>query len=71
MRQIGDRAVYGNPLLPDFMVFFGLERIAVVLAWHGSLLVRHVDGGCLYQDYWPFVLAGWRSFSRDRRYLLL
>ena len=21
MRQIGDRGVYGNPLLPDFMVF--------------------------------------------------
>ena len=21
MRQIGDRGVYGNPILPDFMVF--------------------------------------------------
>jgi urea transport system permease protein len=27
MRQIGDRGVYGNPELPDFMVFMNLEEL--------------------------------------------
>lgn len=27
MRQIGDRGVYGNPLLPDFMVFLNWETL--------------------------------------------
>jgi len=27
MRQIGDRGVYGNPLLPDFMVFLNWESL--------------------------------------------
>jgi len=27
MRQIGDRGVYGNPLLPDFMVFLNWEEL--------------------------------------------
>lgn len=41
MRQIGDRGVYGDPLLPDFMVFlnwqelpwywFGMDNLAVAL----------------------------------------
>jgi len=31
MRQIGTRGVYGNPLLPDFMVFLQLEGAALVL----------------------------------------
>ncbi|MDX1809274.1 MAG: urea ABC transporter permease subunit UrtC [Sulfurospirillaceae bacterium] len=33
MRQIGDRGVYGNPLLPDFMVFMNLK--ALPWFWHG------------------------------------
>lgn len=33
MRQIGDRGVYGNPLLPDFMVF--LNWHALPWFWHG------------------------------------
>jgi len=42
--------------------FFGLgKELPVVLAWHGSLLVRHVDGGCLLQDYFGFVF-GWLAF---------
>jgi urea transport system permease protein len=32
MRQIGDRGVYGNPLLPDFMVFLNWEQ----LPWYWS-----------------------------------
>lgn len=27
MRQIGDRGVYGNPILPDFMVFMNLKEL--------------------------------------------
>jgi len=33
MRQIGDRGVYGNPELPDFMVFLNWEELPWF--WHG------------------------------------
>lgn len=33
MRQIGDRGVYGNPLLPDFMVFLNWTELPWF--WHG------------------------------------
>lgn len=33
MRQIGDRGVYGNPNLPDFMVFMNLKELPWF--WHG------------------------------------
>jgi urea transport system permease protein len=33
MRQIGTRGVYGNPLLPDFMVFLNWQDLP--LAWYG------------------------------------
>ncbi|MBL8583737.1 MAG: urea ABC transporter permease subunit UrtC, partial [Rhizobiaceae bacterium] len=33
MRQIGDRGVYGNPVLPDFMVFLNWKELPV--AWWG------------------------------------
>nr|WP_218188424.1 hypothetical protein [Desulfosarcina cetonica] len=33
MRQIGSRGVYGNPLLPDFMVFLNWK--ALPWFWHG------------------------------------
>ena len=33
MRQIGDRGVYGDPLLPDFMVFLNWD--ALPWFWHG------------------------------------
>lgn len=33
MRQIGDRGVYGNPILPDFMVFLDLNELPWF--WHG------------------------------------
>lgn len=33
MRQIGDRGVYGNPLLPDFMVFLNWD--ALPWYWYG------------------------------------
>ncbi len=33
MRQIGDRGVYGNPILPDFMVFLNWKELPWY--WHG------------------------------------
>ncbi|MCS5588197.1 MAG: urea ABC transporter permease subunit UrtC [Porticoccaceae bacterium] len=33
MRQIGDRGVYGDPLLPDFMVFLNWQELPWF--WHG------------------------------------
>ena len=33
MRQIGDRGVYGNPVLPDFMVFLNWHKLPWF--WHG------------------------------------
>lgn len=33
MRQVGDRGVYGNPLLPDFMVFLNWESLPWF--WYG------------------------------------
>jgi urea transport system permease protein len=33
MRQIGNRGVYGNPLLPDFMVFLNYKELPWY--WHG------------------------------------
>ena len=33
MRQIGERGVYGNPLLPDFMVFLNWQELPWF--WHG------------------------------------
>jgi urea transport system permease protein len=49
MRQIGDRGVYGNPLLPDFMVFLNYKELPWF--WHGfdqfwfaALMVMLVPG---------------------------
>jgi urea transport system permease protein len=41
MRQIGDRSVYGNPLLPDFMVFLNWDKLPWY--WHGF-------------DFFPFAM---------------
>ena len=49
MRQIGDRGVYANPLLPDFMVFLNWKELPWF--WHGfdhfwfaALMVMAVPG---------------------------
>lgn len=42
MRQIGDRGVYGNPLLPDFMVFLNWQELPWY--WQGF-------------NHFPFALA--------------
>lgn len=33
MRQIGPRGVYGNPILPDFMVFLNMKELPIT--WYG------------------------------------
>lgn len=60
MRQIGDRGVYGNPLLPDFMVFLNWEQLPWY--WYGfdmfpfALLMIFFAPGLL-----AFVF-GWLAF---------
>ncbi|MGB0211231.1 urea ABC transporter permease subunit UrtC [Algiphilus sp.] len=60
MRQIGDRGVYGNPLLPDFMVFLNWD--ALPWYWHGfdqfwfAALMVLVAPGALA------LIFGWLAF---------
>jgi urea transport system permease protein len=49
MRQIGDRGVYGNPLLPDFMVFLDYKELpwfwyGFDQFWFAALMVMAVPG---------------------------
>ena len=60
MRQIGDRGVYGNALLPDFMVFLNWKELPWYWQgfdqfWFASLMVVLVPGilACLF---------GWLAF---------
>ena len=39
MREIGDRGVYGNPILPDFMVFLNWQE----LPWFCVALCGNTD----------------------------
>jgi len=57
MRQIGDRGVYGNPLLPDFMVFLNWQELPWY--WYGfdsflfaALLVVLVPGALAFAFGW-------------------
>jgi urea transport system permease protein len=60
MRQIGTRGVYGNPLLPDFMVFLGWDHLPWYwygFSWFGFAMLMAV--------LVPAVLAGvfgWLAF---------
>lgn len=60
MRQIGDRGVYGDPILPDFMVFLNWKELPWF--WHGfdqfwfaMLMVIVVPGVLAY-------VFGWLAF---------
>ena len=49
MRQIGDRGVYGNPTLPDFMVFLNWHELpwywyGFDMFWFAMLMVLFVPG---------------------------
>ena len=60
MRQIGDRGVYGNPILPDFMVFLNWEELPWF--WHGFDMFGYA---MLMVILVPGVLAfvfGWLAF---------
>jgi urea transport system permease protein len=60
MRQIGDRGVYGDPVLPDFMVFLDWKELPWF--WHGfdqfwfaALMVMLVPGALAF-------VFGWLAF---------
>ncbi|TPE53174.1 urea ABC transporter permease subunit UrtC [Amaricoccus solimangrovi] len=60
MRQIGSRGAYGNPVLPDFMVFLGYEKLPWF--WHGFDMFWFA---CLMVLLAPGLLAfvfGWFAF---------
>lgn len=60
MRQIGDRGVYGNPNLPDFMVFLNWKELPWY--WHGF---EHFWFAALLVMLAPALLAylfGWFAF---------
>jgi len=57
MRQIGDRGVYGNPVLPDFMVFLNWESLPWFWHgfdhfWHAALMILLVPGLLAYAFGW-------------------
>ena len=74
MRQIGTRGVYGNPLLPDFMVFLNWQRAAVVLVGLRPFRLGRGDGrpGSRHCSRWfsagsPFAPASPASICRSSR----
>jgi urea transport system permease protein len=60
MRQIGSRGVYGDPVLPDFMVFLNWKELPI--AWYGF---QYFPYAALMVVLVPGVLAfafGWFAF---------
>lgn len=60
MREIGPRGVYGNPILPDFMVFLNYKSLPWF--WHGF---NHFPIALLMMVLVPALLAlvfGWFAF---------
>jgi urea transport system permease protein len=60
MRQIGDRGVYGNPLLPDFMVFLDWERLPWF--WNGFEYFPVAVAAALFVPAALAGLVGWFAF---------
>jgi urea transport system permease protein len=57
MREIGDRGVYGNPDLPDFMVFLNWEELpwywhGFDMFWFACLMVMLVPGALAFVFGW-------------------
>jgi urea transport system permease protein len=57
MRQIGDRGVYGNPVLPDFMVFLNWKELpwfwyGFDQFWFAALMVVLVPGALAFAFGW-------------------
>ncbi|MEM8760292.1 MAG: urea ABC transporter permease subunit UrtC [Pseudomonadota bacterium] len=60
MREIGDRGVYANPLLPDFMVFLNWQELpwfwyGFDMFWFAALMVLFVPGLLAF-------IFGWFAF---------
>jgi len=60
MRQIGDRGVYGDPLLPDFMVFLDWQQLPWFWLgfdqfWYAALMILLVPGLLAF-------VFGWLAF---------
>jgi urea transport system permease protein len=60
MRQIGDRGVYGDPVLPDFMVFLNWDSLpwfwyGFDMFWFAALMVMFVPGLLAF-------VFGWLAF---------
>ena len=67
MRQIGSRGVYGNPILPDFMVFLNYPKPAMVLVRLRHVLVRGADGARGAGPAGLLLRLAGVSFPRHRR----
>ena len=71
MRQIGPRGVYGNPVLPDFMVFLNWKELPWF--WHGFdrfwfalMMVALVPACWRWSSGWlAFRIPGHRGLSLD------
>jgi len=60
MRQIGDRGVYGNPILPDFMVFLNWHELpwywyGFDMFWFASIMIMLIPGLLAF-------IFGWLAF---------
>ncbi len=65
MRQIGDRGVYGNPDLPDFMVFLNWEELPWY--WYGfDMFWFAMRWSSSSRACWPSSLAGSHSAAGSR-----
>ena len=61
MRKIGDRGVYGDPVLPDFMVFLNWSELPI--AWYGFNYIGYTLFMIIFV---PAILAfvfGWLAFK--------
>ncbi|MFQ8430878.1 urea ABC transporter permease subunit UrtC [Amaricoccus sp. W119] len=57
MREIGARGAYGNPVLPDFMVFLGYEQLpwfwhGFDMFWFAAIMVLVVPGALAFVFGW-------------------
>lgn len=60
MRQIGDRGVYGNPVLPDFMVFLNWDTLPWY--WHGMDIFAVAMTMVLFVPGLLALVFGWLAF---------
>jgi urea transport system permease protein len=69
MRQIGTRGVYGDPILPDFMVFLNWKELPwfwlarIPFARNGRVSLHHYSGAhlCVDASFLPQRYGLWRQ----------